>query len=134
MLDGTDLARSIYSKTKAKELVDNILQMLNIVEKDYFGLYYMERERERYWLKLNERVWPQIKHLDPPYQLYFGMQYYPYDPTLLKEEVTTYQVYLQLRKDVIEGRIVASDSDRAEMCAYILQAEKGTVFLKTFFR
>ena len=96
--------------------------MLNVAEKDYFGLYYTLDSR-RNWLQLKQKIWPQIRHLDPPYQLHFGMQFYPRNPVLLQEEMTTYLMYLQLKKDVIEDRLILTEQDRSEICAYILQAE-----------
>lgn len=122
LLDGTLIARSIYKNSKAAELVDNLLQMFNVVEKDYFGLYFLS-DRERKWLNLKHKIWPQIKHLDPPYQLHFGMQFYPQDVMLLQEEITTYMMFLQTRKDVMEDRLVISEKYRAELCALVLQAE-----------
>ena len=122
LLDRTTIARSIYKPSKAVDLLDNLLQMFNVVEKDYFGLYYLS-DRQRKWLDLRKKIWPQIMHLDPPYQVHFGMQYYPQEPSHLQEEVTIYLMFLQLRKDVIEDRLITHDKDRAEMCSLILQAE-----------
>eukprot|EP00794_Sanderia_malayensis_P011427 gene11427-12618_t len=122
LIDGTHIARSIYKRSKVIELIENILQMFNVVEKDYFGLYFLSDENRK-WLRLNKKIWPQIQHLAPPYQLYFGMKFYPRDPILLQEEITTYLMYLQLKKDVIENRLFITDRNRAEMCAYILRAE-----------
>ena len=122
LLDGTLIARSIYKNSKAAELVDNLLQMFNVVEKDYFGIYFLS-DRERKWLDLKQKIWPQIKHLDPPYQIHFGMQFYPHDVMLLQEEITTYMMFLQTRRDVMEDRLVISEKNRAELCALVLQAE-----------
>ena len=122
LLDGTTIARSISKHSKAVELVDNLLQMFNVAEKDYFGLFYLS-DRQRKWLDLKKKIWPQIRQLDPPYQIHFGMQFYPRDPSLLQEEITTYLMFLQLRKDVIEDRLIVHEIDRAEMCAFVLQAE-----------
>lgn len=127
LLDGNDITRSLYKRTKTKEILENIFQLLNIIEKDYFGLYYTHLETDdRVWLKPNSTIWSQIvKLFDPPYQLYFGVKYYPYDPLLLQEDITLYMMYLQLRREVKDGKVVCSEVERAEMLSYILQAEGG---------
>ena len=136
LLDGSDLARSIYKKTKTKEILENVFLMLNLVEKDYFGLYYTKLHTdERVWLYNTKTVWSQIvKVMDPPYQLYFGVKFYPYDPLLLQEDITLYMMYLQLRKEVVEGRLICSDAERGEMLAYIFQAEGGKKIIWKNFR
>ena len=122
LLDGTKIARSIYKPSKAIDLVDNLLQMFNVVEKDYFGLFYLY-DRQRKWLDLKKKIWPQIRHLDPPYQIHFGMQFLPRDPSLLQEDITKYLMFLQLRRNVLEDRLITNEKQRAELCAFILQAE-----------
>ena len=130
LLDGSELARSIYKNTKTKEILESIFQLINVVEKDYFGLYYTNLQTEdRVWLKNDEAIWSQIvKVLDPPYQMFFGVRYFPYDPLLLQEDITLYLMYLQLRREVKDGRVICSDKERAEILAYILQAEGGMLF------
>lgn len=125
LLDGSDIARSIYKKTKTQEILENVFMMLNLIEKEYFGLYYIKVQTdERVWLNLNETVWSQItKVLNPPYQLYFGVKYFPYDPLLLQEDISLYMMYLQLRREVKDGRVICSESERGELLAYIFQAE-----------
>jgi len=61
--------------------------------------------------------------LNPPYQLYFGVKYFPYDPLLLQEDISLYMMYLQLRREVKDGRVICSESERGELLAYIFQAE-----------
>ena len=131
LLDGSDLARSIYKKTKTKEILENVFLMLNLLEKEYFGLYYSKLYNdERVWLDNSRTVWSQIvKIMDPPYQLYFGVKYYPYDPLLLQEDITLYMMYLQLRREVVDGRLLCSVVERGELLAYICQAEGGNAVL-----
>lgn len=127
LLDGSDVSRSIYKRTKTKEILENIFQMLNIIEKDFFGLYFINLQTDvRIWLKNSETIWSQVvKVMEPPYQVFFGVKYFPYDPLLLQEDITLYMMYLQLRREVKDGRVICSEHERAEMLAHILQAEAG---------
>ena len=129
LLDDSDISRSIYKKTKTKEILENVFQMVDLIERDYFGLYFVNMQTdERVWLKPNESIWNQIvKQIEPPYQMYFGVKYFPYDPLLLQEDLTLYMMYLQLRRDIKDGRCICSEDERAEMLAHILQAEAGII-------
>lgn len=52
----------------------------------------------------------------------FRLKFYPQYPFQLKEQITRYQVYLQLRRDMLHGRLYCSDSDAALLGAYVLQS------------
>ena len=127
LLDDSELARSIYKRTKTKEILDNIFTTLSVIEKHYFGLYYLSAESgKRMWLKDDKSIWSQIvKTLEPPYLLYFGVRFYPHDPLMLQEDITLYLVYLQLRREIKAGKVICSEGERADMIAYILQSEGG---------
>ncbi|XP_040898999.1 FERM domain-containing protein 5 isoform X3 [Toxotes jaculatrix] len=53
------------------------------------------------------------------------VKFYPPDPAALKEEITRYLVFLQVKRDLYHGRLLCKTSDAALLAAYILQAEIG---------
>ncbi|XP_010001142.1 PREDICTED: FERM domain-containing protein 5 [Chaetura pelagica] len=55
----------------------------------------------------------------------FRVKFYPTDPAALKEEITRYLVFLQIKRDLYHGRLLCKTSDAALLAAYILQAEIG---------
>ncbi|GCB77603.1 hypothetical protein scyTo_0017626 [Scyliorhinus torazame] len=55
----------------------------------------------------------------------FRVKFYPTDPSALKEEITRYLVFLQIKRDLYHGRLLCKTSDAAQLAAYILQAEIG---------
>ncbi|XP_069767106.1 FERM domain-containing protein 5 isoform X4 [Narcine bancroftii] len=61
----------------------------------------------------------------PPYTMCFRVKFYPTDPSTLKEEITRYLVFLQIKRDLYHGRLLCKTSDAALLAAYILQAEIG---------
>ncbi|XP_072133779.1 FERM domain-containing protein 5 isoform X2 [Mobula birostris] len=61
----------------------------------------------------------------PPYTMCFRVKFYPTDPSMLKEEITRYLVFLQIKRDLYHGRLLCKTSDAALLAAYILQAEIG---------
>jgi len=60
---------------------------------------------------------------DNAYILCFRIKFYPSDPLLLKEEVSRYQLVLQLRRDILHGRLYSTLSDMATIVSFILQCE-----------
>uniref|UniRef100_A0AAX7SDH5 FERM domain-containing protein n=1 Tax=Astatotilapia calliptera TaxID=8154 RepID=A0AAX7SDH5_ASTCA len=61
----------------------------------------------------------------PPFTMCLRVKFYPPDPASLKEEITRYLVFLQLKRDLYHGRLLCKTSDAAMLAAYILQAEIG---------
>uniref|UniRef100_A0A1A8DGE6 FERM domain containing 5 n=1 Tax=Nothobranchius kadleci TaxID=1051664 RepID=A0A1A8DGE6_NOTKA len=53
------------------------------------------------------------------------VKFYPPDPAALREEITRYLVFLQLKRDLYHGRLLCKTSDAAMLAAHILQAEIG---------
>ncbi|KAK2567937.1 FERM domain-containing protein 3 [Acropora cervicornis] len=80
---------------------------------------------DEHWLDLNKSVIKQMKNLKPPYKLFFRVKFYAVDPSALHEEITRYQVFLQVKRDVLHGRLLCSFNDLVELGGYIVQAEIG---------
>ncbi|KAJ8003285.1 hypothetical protein DPEC_G00167840 [Dallia pectoralis] len=53
------------------------------------------------------------------------VKFYPPDPAALREEITRYLVFLQIKRDLYHGRLLCKSSDAAMLAAFILQAEIG---------
>ncbi|XP_077200810.1 FERM domain-containing protein 3 isoform X3 [Paroedura picta] len=61
----------------------------------------------------------------PPYTMCFRVKFYPHEPLKIKEELTRYLMYLQIKRDIFHGRLLCSFSDAAYLGACIVQAELG---------
>lgn len=69
----------------------------------------------------------------PPYTLRLKVKFYSSEPNTLREELTRYQFFLQLKQDLLEGRLHSKTTDHnpifsfdekcAELCALALQCE-----------
>ncbi|CDQ91586.1 unnamed protein product [Oncorhynchus mykiss] len=55
----------------------------------------------------------------------FRVKFYPHEPMKIKEELTRYLLYLQLKRDVYHGRLLCPFADAAYLGACIVQAELG---------
>ncbi|XP_029366107.1 FERM domain-containing protein 3 isoform X3 [Echeneis naucrates] len=60
-----------------------------------------------------------------PYTMCFRVKFYPHEPMKIKEELTRYLLYLQLKRDIYHGRLLCPFADAAYLGACIIQAELG---------
>ncbi|XP_033127698.1 band 4.1-like protein 5 isoform X3 [Anneissia japonica] len=123
MLDGTDKQYEVKKNAKAEELYEQVLYSLDIVEKDYFGLSFTDAEQS-HWLDPTKPLKKQLK-IGPPYTLRFRVKFYSSEPTNLHEELTRYFFFLQLKNDILEGRLVPPYETAVELAAYAVQSELG---------
>ena len=63
--------------------------------------------------------------MTPVATLYFRVKFYVTDPSRLKEEFTRYQVYMQVKKDISEGRLSAPLSTICLLTSYVVQSTLG---------
>uniref|UniRef100_A0A6A7GC00 Moesin/ezrin/radixin homolog 1 n=1 Tax=Hirondellea gigas TaxID=1518452 RepID=A0A6A7GC00_9CRUS len=109
---------------KGRYLLDFVFNHLNLIEADYFGLRYVDQHRQRHWLDPNRNILRQMKGLYP-LLVCFRVKFYPCEPLQLQEEVSRYQLFLQLRRDLLHGRLYCQQDDAAMLAAMLLQAELG---------
>ncbi|XP_044002235.1 uncharacterized protein LOC122848315 isoform X2 [Aphidius gifuensis] len=123
LLDGTVKDFYIDRKVKGHELLEQICQSMNLMEKDYFGLIYEDKTDPRNWLDLDRRIGKFIK--TEPWRFNFEVKFYPPDPSQLQEDITRYQLCLQIRNDIITGRLPCSFVTHALLGSYLVQSEVG---------
>uniref|UniRef100_A0A2I3H9H7 FERM domain-containing protein 5 n=1 Tax=Nomascus leucogenys TaxID=61853 RepID=A0A2I3H9H7_NOMLE len=115
---------SLQRDAKGQYLFDLLCHHLNLLEKDYFGIRFVDPDKQRHWLEFTKSVVKQLRS-QPPFTMCFRVKFYPADPAALKEEITRYLVFLQIKRDLYHGRLLCKTSDAALLAAYILQAEIG---------
>lgn len=124
-LDNSEAISFTFERnTKGCFLVDHVCSSINLIEKDYFGLKYTDAEKQECWLDPEKTIYSQIKGLSNPV-LYFQVRFYPSDLDSIKEEITRYQLFLQVRKDFNEQRLICSLQDALLLTAYVVQEELG---------
>ncbi|XP_015227061.1 PREDICTED: FERM domain-containing protein 5 [Cyprinodon variegatus] len=124
LLDDSEYTCTIQRDSKGQYLFDLICHHLNLLEKDYFGIRYVDPDKQRHWLEFTKSIAKQMKS-QPPFTMCLRVKFYPPDPAALKEEITRYLVFLQVKRDLYHGRLLCKTSDAALLAAYILQAEIG---------
>ncbi|KAM9138604.1 band 4.1-like protein 4A isoform 2-T2 [Pangshura tecta] len=123
----TTQQQGIKKSTKGSVVLGYVFRHLNLVEIDYFGLRYCDRSHQTYWLDPAKTLaeHKELINTGPPYTLYFGVKFYAEDPCKLKEEITRYQFFLQVKQDVLQGRMPCPINIAAQLGAYAIQSELG---------
>ncbi|XP_018647167.1 4.1 G protein, putative [Schistosoma mansoni] len=97
----------------------------DLVEYDYFGLRYTDKDNIRQWLELDKSVYKQLKDCKS-FVVNFRVKHYPPDPVNdLAQSISRYLVYLQIRRDLTQGRLLCPPSIVGELGALVAQAEIG---------
>uniref|UniRef100_A0A8D3D961 Erythrocyte membrane protein band 4.1 like 5 n=1 Tax=Scophthalmus maximus TaxID=52904 RepID=A0A8D3D961_SCOMX len=104
LLDGADVSVDLPKKAKGEELFDQIMYHLDIVEKDYFGLRFMDSAQVPHWLDVTKSIKKQVK-IGPPYCLHLRVKFYSSEPNNLHEELTRYLFVLQLKQDILSAEL-----------------------------
>ncbi|CAB3385719.1 Hypothetical predicted protein [Cloeon dipterum] len=102
LLDDSEVIECDFqSHHKGKYLLEYVCRQLNLIEKDYFALRYVDSNKQRHWLDPAKTVIKQIKEMDP---ILFSFR---------------------LRRDLLHGRLYCSAPEAALLGAYIIQADLG---------
>ncbi|XP_058469878.1 band 4.1-like protein 3b isoform X9 [Solea solea] len=123
LLDGSDYTLDVEKRAKGQMLFDKMCDHLNLLEKDYFGITYKDVDNQKNWLDPSKELKKQIR--TGPWNFAFNVKFYPPDPTQLAEDITRYYLCLQLRDDVVSGRLPCSFATHTVLGSYTVQSELG---------
>ncbi|XP_053571974.1 band 4.1-like protein 1 isoform X4 [Bombina bombina] len=123
LLDSSQYECEVEKHARGQVLFETVCEHLNLLEKDYFGLTFCDSESQKNWLDPSKEIKKQIR--SAPWQFGFTVKFYPPDPAQLIEDITRYYLCLQLRADIISGRLPCSFVTHALLGSYTVQAELG---------
>ncbi|KFP64713.1 Band 4.1-like 1, partial [Cariama cristata] len=123
LLDGSEYECEVEKHARGQVLFDMVCEHLNLLEKDYFGLTFCDPDSQKNWLDPSKEIKKQIR--SGPWNFAFTVKFYPPDPAQLTEDITRYYLCLQLRADIITGRLPCSFVTHALLGSYAVQAELG---------
>ncbi|XP_070830843.1 band 4.1-like protein 3b isoform X9 [Chaetodon trifascialis] len=123
LLDGSDYTVSVEKRARGQVLFDKVCEHLNLLERDYFGITYRDVENQKNWLDPTKEMKKQIR--TGPWNFAFNVKFYPPDPSQLTEDITRYYLCLQLRDDVVSGRLPCSFATHTVLGSYTVQSELG---------
>ncbi|KAK2864451.1 hypothetical protein Q7C36_003605 [Tachysurus vachellii] len=123
LLDNTLFECELEKHAKGQNLFAKVCEHLNLLEKDYYGLAVWETPVIKTWLDFTKEIRRQVRGIS--YDFTFNVKFYPPDPAQLSEDITRYYVCLQLRKDIMSGRLPCSFVTLTLLGSYALQSELG---------
>ncbi|XP_034851908.1 band 4.1-like protein 3 isoform X3 [Mirounga leonina] len=123
LLDGSEYTCDVEKRSRGQMLFDKVCEHLNLLEKDYFGLTYRDAENQKNWLDPAKEIKKQIR--SGAWHFSFNVKFYPPDPAQLSEDITRYYLCLQLRDDIVSGRLPCSFVTLALLGSYTVQSELG---------
>ncbi|XP_041435028.1 band 4.1-like protein 1 isoform X3 [Xenopus laevis] len=123
LLDSSNYECEVEKHSRGQVLFNTVCGHLNLLEKDYFGLTICDSDSQKNWLDPSKEIKKQIK--SGAWTFGFTVKFYPPDPSLLTEDITRYYLCLQLRADIISGRLPCSFVTHALLGSYTVQAELG---------
>ncbi|XP_012990922.2 protein 4.1 isoform X14 [Esox lucius] len=138
LLDDTLYECELDKHARGVELFTKVCDHLNLLERDYYGLAIWESPSVKTWMDFTKEIRRQVQgaKLDKicadtqsctgtSYDFTFNVKFYPPDPAQLSEDITRYYLCLQLRKDILGGRLPCSFVTLALLGSYALQSELG---------
>ncbi|CAF1006169.1 unnamed protein product [Rotaria sp. Silwood1] len=121
MLDDQDLPFHIDPKATGQDLFNSVCNYIDLLERDYFGLEYLDSHRNVCWLESDKPILKQVSET----KFSFCVKFYTPDPGQLEEEFTRYLFALQIKRDLAVGALLCSDNTASLLASYIVQAEIG---------
>ncbi|XP_058846859.1 band 4.1-like protein 1 isoform X11 [Acipenser ruthenus] len=123
LLDTSEYEGEIEKHSRGQALLDMVCEHLNLLEKDYFGLTFCDTDSQKNWLDPSKEIKKQMRTAS--WHFAFSVKFYPPDPSQLTEDITRYYLCLQLRDDILSGRLPCSFVTHALLGSYAVQAELG---------
>lgn len=129
-LDNTFIECTLSSESTGQECLECACQKLSVNQPQFFGLQYLSRDgpdtNTLCWLELDRPVKRQLDKHAARMLLHMRVMFYIVGGVkLITDELARYHYFLQLKMDVIEGRIVCNPKQAVQLASYCMQAEFG---------
>ncbi|MGH0163575.1 UNVERIFIED_CONTAM: hypothetical protein FKN15_062534 [Acipenser sinensis] len=91
----------------------------------YFGLWFHSKTQLQRWAELEKALKKQLDKFGNEPLLFFGVMFYVPNVSRLEQEVTRYQYYLQVKKEILDGRMPFSVEQGIRLAGLAVQADFG---------
>ncbi|KAJ8947463.1 hypothetical protein NQ318_009764 [Aromia moschata] len=122
--NGEILECEYKSDHTGQDLLDYICQYQNLSDADLWGLRFVDIFDHRHWLELDQLIRPQVRNVCPIH-FHFRMKVYPSEPHKVRDVESKHQLFMQLRYDLITGRLCCTPNESSLILALILQYTHG---------
>ncbi|XP_039538184.1 tyrosine-protein phosphatase non-receptor type 4 isoform X2 [Pimephales promelas] len=125
LLDNSVQPFKVNKHDQGEVLLDAVFKHLQLTERDYFGLHLADESSDSpRWLDPNKTIRKQLKR-GSPHHLNFRVKFFVSDPNKLQEEYTWYLYFLQIKQDILTGRLPCPHNTAALLASYAVQSELG---------
>lgn len=126
----TKIDCTLSSESTGQECLENVCQRISISQPEFFGLRYEVKGStagEMRWVDLDRPISRQLEKYSANMKvLYLRVMYYVLSGvSLINDEGTRNYYFLQLKHDVVEGRINCDPKQAVILANYSRQAEYG---------
>ncbi|XP_017331408.1 tyrosine-protein phosphatase non-receptor type 21 isoform X2 [Ictalurus punctatus] len=125
LLNGEFVEFTLSVESTGQECLEAVAQRLELREIMYFSLWYFNKQNQQRWIDLEKPLKKQLDKYGQEPTVYFGVIFYVPTVSQLQQEITRYQYYLQLKKDVLEGRVPCSIEQAIRLAGLAVQADFG---------
>ncbi|XP_069772425.1 tyrosine-protein phosphatase non-receptor type 21 [Narcine bancroftii] len=125
LLDNGFLEFTLSVESTGQECLEAVAQRLELREINYFSLWYYNKQNQSRWVDLEKPIKKQLDKYAIEPTVYFGVVFYVPTIIQLQQEITRYQYYLQLKKDILEGRIPCTLEQGIQLAGLAAQGDFG---------
>lgn len=123
-LDDSQEFFDIDPKAIGQALLSEVYLRGNLIERDYFGLEFQNMQMNWSWLEPTKPIMRQVRR--PANTLFrLSVKFFPPDPGQLQEEYTRYLFSLQMKRDLMESRLICTENTGALLASHLVQSEIG---------
>ncbi|XP_030407361.1 tyrosine-protein phosphatase non-receptor type 3 isoform X2 [Gopherus evgoodei] len=124
-LDGSVQSFKVNKQDTGQVLLDMAYNHLGVTEKEYFGLQQNEESVDSpRWLESSKPIRKQLKG-GFPCTIHFRVRFFIPDPNTLQQEQTRHLFFLQLKTDILEGRLLCPLNSAVVLASYSIQSQFG---------
>ena len=125
-LDETERTFHIDRRCKGIDLLNEVFDYLDLsIERKYFGLLVEDLTQDfaYRWLDSTKTLKKQLTNAMSPFHLYFKVRFFLIDPaTQIDDEFTKYLYVLQIKKELLSGKMWCPRSTAAVLASYLVQS------------
>ncbi|RVE55832.1 hypothetical protein OJAV_G00230180 [Oryzias javanicus] len=127
LLDNNVIECTLSVESTGQECLEAVAQRLELRETHYFGLWFHGKTQApaQRWVELEKPLKKQLDKFGNEPLLFFGVMFFVPNVSRLEQEATRYQYYLQVKKDVLDGRLHCNMEQGIRLAGLAVQADFG---------
>uniref|UniRef100_A0A3B4UVG6 protein-tyrosine-phosphatase n=2 Tax=Seriola TaxID=8160 RepID=A0A3B4UVG6_SERDU len=127
LLDSNVIECTLSVESTGQECLEAVAQRLELRETHFFGLWFQGKTQApaQRWVELEKPLKKQLDKFGNEPLLFFGVMFYVPNVSRLEQEATRYQYYLQVKKEVLDGRLHCTVEQGIRLAGLAVQADFG---------